>query len=433
MEKISYIGTLLKSFHQCESAVNKLLDLRLGRKRIERITERIGAERLVEADQEITDFESLTLMDKTRDPDETSMVSCAVMADGGRLQRSQCNPDCNKGSHWYEYKAGLCLELNGRRDNITAGPDAPDPCPDVPEFLLNLEQAETLTREIGQKAANVPEGDEPEAGIELERVPSLDMLEGRAATAATARPSPRDSSRELPLSPEVKRRDVVATLESSKRFGVKLAARAYKQGMFQAKFKAFVGDGSAWIWVIWAALFGPFGFKPILDIIHALTYVYAAAMAGRTAGEGGPIYRQWITWVWEGKVSLVIAALAQHQAELGLPTEEDGETSPRQIVTRALKYLQNQQSRMNYPYYRKLGLPITSSHMESTIREVNYRIKGTEKFWSSRGGEAVLQLKSDHLSDSDPLAAFWKNRQDTRTGFHRNVGKRRPRNTEAAV
>ncbi len=46
--------------------------------------------------------------------------------------------------------------------------------------------------------------------------------------------------------------------------------------------------------------------------------------------------------------------------------------------------------------------------MASAIKELNYRIKGTERFWSKGGGEFVLQLKSDGLSSSDPLSTFWK-------------------------
>ena len=42
----------------------------------------------------------------------------------------------------------------------------------------------------------------------------------------------------------------------------------------------------------------------------------------------GPIYEQWIRWVWSGEVAQVIAALAQRQLELGMPSEEDGDTSP---------------------------------------------------------------------------------------------------------
>ena len=40
---------------------------------------------------------------------------------------------------------------------------------------------------------------------------------------------------------------------------------------------------------------------------------------------------------------------------------------------------------MQYDAYRREGLPITSSHMESTVKRFNRRVKGTEKFWSEEG------------------------------------------------
>ena len=294
---------------------------------------------------------------------------------------------------------------------------------------------ETLTREIGQTAAAVPEPDKSPAGetIDLDSAESLSDLETLIGAAQASEDSPAvDSPRELPLSPKVKSRDVVATSQNSHRFGLKLAARAWELGLFQATFKAFVGDGSAWLWKIFEKQFKAFGFTPIVDIIHAVTHLYAAAMAGRAQSEGGPVYQQWVRWLWQGELSKVISALASRQADLGLPTDEDGETSPRRVVSDSLTYFQNQQSRMRYPEYRKLGLPITSSHMESAIKELNYRIKGTEKFWSKGGGESVLQLKSDSLSSSDPLSIFWKNRKANRTGLHGSVGKRKSR-TAAVV
>jgi hypothetical protein len=253
-----------------------------------------------------------------------------------------------------------------------------------------------------------------------------------SSVQSTADGEDEDSVRKLPLSPKVESRDVVATLHHSRWFGVKLAARAWNLGLFGARIKSFVGDGSPWIWTIYDKHFKPFGFTPIVDVIHAVTYVYAAAMAGRPRGEGGSVYRRWIRWLWGGEVSKVIAELAARQDDLGLPTSEDGETSPRRIVSEALTYFQNQQSRMRYPEYRKQGMPITSSHMESAIRELNYRIKGTEKFWSQTGGESVLQLKSDTLSSSDPLSTFWQDRCNTRSGVRNNVANFKPK-TNASV
>lgn len=68
LEKVSYLGTLLKSFRQGEAAIAKLLDMTLGHKRIERITERIGAERVAESDRETEEFQALTLMEKLAGP-----------------------------------------------------------------------------------------------------------------------------------------------------------------------------------------------------------------------------------------------------------------------------------------------------------------------------------------------------------------------------
>ena len=213
--------------------------------------------------------------------------------------------------------------------------------------------------------------------------------------------------------------------------GLLLVARAWALGLFQSSRKAFVGDGSSWIWGLWEDHFQAAEFTPILDIIHAVTYLYASATAGRSAKEGWSTYQRWLKWTWEGNVAKVIEELSLRQAEMGVPTPDESETSPRSIVTKALTYLQNQQSRMNYPEYRKAGLPITSAHMESTVKEMNRRIKGSEKFWGEEGAEALLQMKADTLCDSQPLDTFWRDRQNNRTGFYSCVGRRTAKSTSA--
>ena len=71
---------------------------------------------------------------------------------------------------------------------------------------------------------------------------------------------------------------------------------------------------------------------------------------------------------------------------------------------------------MNYPEYRKQGLPLTSSHIESTVKLINRRIKGSEKFWLREASECVLQLRADYLSDSRPIKPFWSRWQTDHTG-----------------
>jgi hypothetical protein len=114
--------------------------------------------------------------------------------------------------------------------------------------------------------------------------------------------------------PEVESREVLASRASSPRFGKQLAARAWSLGFAAAPVKAFVADGGSANWGIWEAHFKHLKIVPILDSIHALTYVYSAALAGRSKAAGGVVYLRWISWVWEDEVSRVSHAF---RPELG--------------------------------------------------------------------------------------------------------------------
>jgi hypothetical protein len=196
-------------------------------------------------------------------------------------------------------------------------------------------------------------------------------------------------------------------------FGKLLAGEAHQRSFMAAERKAFVADGAEANWGVWRRHFSDY--VPILDFIHALTYAYAAAMTGRAAKEGWQAYRDWAQWLWSGQVERVIAALELRQQSLGEPTEETSKTAAAAIVATSLGYLRNQRSRMNYPEYRGQGLPMTSTYVESTVKQINRRMKGTEKFWSG-GIEPMLTLVADHLSDTPTLARFWRNRPHRLTG-----------------
>ena len=147
-----FVGVLLKSFPQASCAIQKLREIAFGRERLERLTEGLGRERIEQRVLAVAEVAELTLMEKIAGPaGVTPPVACAVMGDGGRLQKTAAQPNSEK--HWYESKAGLCLTLGRLQD--ADDPTAPqtDPCPQVPEFLTNFEQVETLTRELAQRAA----------------------------------------------------------------------------------------------------------------------------------------------------------------------------------------------------------------------------------------------------------------------------------------
>jgi len=81
-----------------------------------------------------------------------------------------------------------------------------------------------------------------------------------------------------------------------------------------------------------------------------------------------------------------------------------------------LTYVLNNRGRMNYPEYRRLGLPVSSAWVESTIKQLNRRVKGSEKFWESGGAEALLELRAAYLSEDERVERNWqKPRPPTRS------------------
>ena len=66
---------------------------------------------------------------------------------------------------------------------------------------------------------------------------------------------------------------------------------------------------------------------------------------------------------------------------------------------------------MNYPEYRRHGMPVTTAWMESLVKEVNWRVKGTEMFWNNPdGAEAILQIRAAALCDDDRLKQHLRTR-----------------------
>jgi hypothetical protein len=424
LRKIISVGSRCRSFAEADELLRELSGLDIGPKQIERLIHKIGQERIDERDAELRRFEELPLAEKFTVPRGVTAPDLAVvMTDGGRLQIRKTAPadattaameqppssslppspsatggaaaapdatEEKKSRHWREDKIGLLLMME-------SAPCDEDPCPVLPQAFLDAKRIPTLAREIRKKVRKAEESSE------------------EASDDPTERAAGEEKSKYTP--PQPGKRKVVASRMPWPLFAVVVAQAAWALGFQGANRKAFVGDGSDNNWAIQQRFFG--SFVAILDFIHALSYVYAAAQVGRDTVQGWRVYRRWIEWVWAGEVAKVVEELAVVQQEVGLAQASDGETHPRVIVGETLGYLRNQADKMKYAEYRKAGLPITSSLVESTVKQFNHRVKGTEKFWTEEGAEAMLQLRADQLSTTESLDEFWQRRQEGASGQRR--------------
>jgi len=382
------------SFADAAEALAELGELKLLPKRVWRAATRIGEERVKECREAAARYEELPLPTQRQSPaGQVPQVACVQM-DGGRFQErdrfaseappaqtsasesSESPTDSHDDSFWCEYKAGILLSM-------TSKIHAEDPCPELPATFANPAKMREIAREI--------KGFTSESAVSIK----ADQEAGPDFKERVGRP-------------QMLVKSVVATSGDVEAFGPLLANAAYERRFHAAARKAFVADGSSTNWGVWRKYFSHY--TPILDFVHALMYVYAAAMAGRPVNEGWSHYRDWAQWLWSGEVDRLLVALRERQPELGIPEKKETGT-PRAQLASSLGYLTNQRERMKYPEYRKQGLPLTSSPIESTVKQINRRIKGTEKFWSE-GADPMLHLVADRLSQTNVTAKFWARRVD---------------------
>jgi hypothetical protein len=392
LAKIEYAGANERSFEQAHSALEVLAELAISVKHVQRITERLGRERCDQRDAAVTAFASGALKPTHPQP---PMVA-AIHLDGGKIQLRQ--EDAAPGvhePHWHDTKVGCFL-------TYTPVSAETDPQPDPPAVFLDPPRVIRLCREM-ERVRSRPPGDEPRPPNARQTL----LVEDEQASIER---------------PERLVRTAVATLKSVEPFGWMVAAEAQARGFYEAAVKAIVGDGGNWISPL-ADLHFP-GWVQVLDFLHLLVHLYAAATA---ACRGQPktawsLYERWIRWAWAGQVKELMAAIQAACERLGPPPPKASDDHPARIAMLTLEYVKNNAHRMDYATYRRAGLPITSAAVESLIKQFNLRVKGTEMFWAEGGAEAVLQIRAAYLSEDDRAVRFHERRPRGRA-----VGRKRLR------
>jgi len=372
------------SFAEASDDLRELADVEISPTHLQRLSERIGKEWVEVRDEEVEKFRQRDLERTYKEP---LKGAAAVMLDGGRLQtRSEDGGRGVSDPSWRESKVACCLTLQTKAQRV-------DPEPEPPSKFLEPTEAARLASEIKRRSSPAGRNDE-----HRDETISSKGKKKRKKPETRRRRRKRNRTRV---------RTVVATMENSETFGWQVATEVHRRGLDQAKRKACVCDGQAYNWSVYEMHLLPLGFLAILDFVHLLAYLYDAAHAyrGSDVAGGWKTYEQWLRLAWSGKVGALLSNLRAAAAELAAKRSIAAER--KRTLDETLTYVTNNRERMDYPEYRRLGLPISSAPVESTIKQINRRVKGSEKFWLEGGAEAILQLRAAQLSEDDRWNRNW--------------------------
>jgi hypothetical protein len=361
----------------------ELAEVSVSSRHLQRIAHEIGDELIRQRDHKAQQYRRREL--PVRVPATPEVV--AVEVDGGRLRTRQAGQSpgvFNKENN--EDKIACLVSLQSQTHSC-------DPQPEPPEKFQQPRRVQRLVQQMKGHAGEALQ----EQDTQADRTPEQ---------------PPRAEDERQPGAPTKRVRTAVASMANSQSFGPLVAAEAQERGFFLAQRRAFVADGAAYNWTIQQGWF--LGFEPITDFLHVLCYLYLAGWAvGGDEETRWSTYLGWMKKCWCGRTQEVIEELGVWQERLGEPPEgeELDEKDPRGLVGDALRYLSNNQTRMDYPRYRQAGLPITSSLAESLVGQFNARVKSKQKYWRrDEGAESILQLRAAVLSEDGRLERHFAQR-----------------------
>lgn len=367
--KIAETSARVKSFEQAAAVAEIWSGQVLSSRHLGRVVEEVGDELVVKRDAGVDDF---THHRRQVEGDDPQHELAAVFVDGGRVQLRDETPGVGPGvhgEHWQEDKIA-------RVQTMTVVCHSVDPCPEPPACFRKSLLASGAS-------PSTPSPDSP-------------AISGGSATEPDAEPAeaPRRDWHPKPLV-----RTCVGTMRGLDDFRWMVQAEAKRRHFFTARKRAFVADGSHGNWTLWQRHFPDF--VPILDFLHAAESLHAAAKALGSETLGCA----WVREIWQGRNAEAIRTLREKLDAQGIGLETLDEKHAYYAVQRAWTYLTNSAGKMDYPRYRREGLPTTSSLVESQIKEFNARLKGSEKFWHESNAESMLQLICKTLNEEGPTLA----------------------------
>ena len=364
-QRLTETAARTKSFQQASAIATIWSGQAVSSRNLGRVAEEVGRELVDQRDAEVDDFTHHRRGPEGADPRHEL---AAVFVDGGRIQVRDETPGLGPGVHHEAWKE----DKIGRLQTMASKSHLQDPCPEPPSCFLKPMLSGTA--DSAKSPANAEE----------------------LAAFLDAPPPP---VRKNDWQPKPLVRTCVGTMEPLEQFRWMIQAEAKRRHFYTAQKRAFVADGAAGNWTLRDRHFPDF--VPILDFMHVAEYLHDAAKALGSATLGV----EWVRDLWQGRGTEVIARLRETLDLRGIGEEPLDEKHESFAVQRAWTYLSNNVDKIDYPRYRRDGLPTTSSLIESQVKEFNARMKGSEKFWYESNAEAVLQLICWTLRDDGPTLA----------------------------
>ena len=176
-----------------------------------------------------------------------------------------------------------------------------------------------------------------------------------------------------------------------------IAMHLHRLGAARAASITFAADGAPWIWdrlptIVRLAKLEGVPIHEVLDCCHAAHHIsLALAAMGLSERQRMPLYREHRTLLRNGQWRRVVEELTE-LAEM----DGEGEDARTEIA-----YLtkHGEAGRLQYPTFRRLGIPLGSGAIESSIRRViNLRLKNNGMFWREEHAEAMLQVRAAVIS-----------------------------------
>jgi hypothetical protein len=376
---MSWAGGNLPSFEQAARALWELAEIKIDARQVGRITERIGSE-MIEC-RNRPDFVNTAEIPKT-------LPAAVIATDGGRVQvRAEDSAPGVHNAHWREDKVAQIQIIKNT-------PSAIDPQPEVPAIFMNRDHVRALTAQLARNART-------ETSSPIPKLPPTQKQK-----PAQNKPSHKIKNREVLF------KSCVASVSYTEEFIPLLRNEIRRLNLDKATIKLFVADGGTANWTIQEALCPDR--VPLLDFVHLVSHVFAISYRiSEKPDEAWKLYQKLITHAWNNEADEMLKCLTKHQAHIGKPKENAPDNDPAKVLQTTIHYVQVNKDRMNYPKMRIMGLPISSCSVESLIKQINHRVKASDKFWCVPNLEAVMQVRAAELS-TGRWDLFWKQREETK-------------------